>query len=109
MVIKKPFILVRNFLNSPGKVLFFSALFFLVNFIGNGNFIRLWNLKTELERLDASVNKNKNEIDRIENNINKSKDPTYIERQAREKLDLVGEDDLVFIFQGEDSGEVASK
>lgn len=103
MIIKKPFIFVRNFLNSPSKVLLFSFLFFIANFIGNGNFIRLWNLNSELNKLDQMITKNRSEIERIEGNINKSKDPAFIERQAREKLDLVNEDDLVFIFPGDSS------
>lgn len=103
MIIKKPFIFVRHFLNSPGKVLILCFLFFLVNFVGNGNFIRLWNLKSEINKLEQLVNKNHNEIEKIEVNISKSKDPAFIERQAREKLDLVGEGDLVFIFPGEES------
>lgn len=101
MIIKKPFIFVRLFLNSPSRVLLFSFLFFIANFIGNGNFIRLWNLNSELDKLDILITKNRTEIERIENNISKSKDPAFIERQAREKLDLVSEDDLVFIFPGE--------
>lgn len=30
--------------------------------------------------------------------IKQAKDPAFIERQARDKLDLVGENDLVFVF-----------
>lgn len=103
MFIKKPFIAVRSLLNSPLKVFLCSLLFFLINFIGNGNFIRLWNLNHELSKFDLALQKNKSEIARIEHNINKSKDPSFIERQAREKLDLVGEDDLVFIFPGDEA------
>ncbi|MCB0368792.1 MAG: septum formation initiator family protein [Bdellovibrionales bacterium] len=109
MVIKKPFIVVRNFLNSPVRVLALSAVFFLINFIANGSFIRLWNLKKEIGKLETSIEKNQKESQRIEENISKSKDPSYIERQAREKLDLVGQDDLVFIFPPEESSEVASQ
>ncbi len=106
MIIKKPFIFVRHFLNSPAKVLVFCFLFFLVNFIGNGNFIRLWNLSSEINKLEQLVSKNRAEIEKIETNIGKSKDPAFIERQAREKLDLVGEDDLVFIFPGDESADI---
>ncbi len=103
MVVKKPFILARNFLNSPGKVLVLSTIFFLINFFINGNFIRLLNLKNEIEKLNGSIKKNKYSIEQIENNLSKTNDPIYMERQAREKLDLVSEDDLVFIFPGEES------
>lgn len=30
--------------------------------------------------------------------IKQAKDPSFIERQAKDKLDMVGEKDLVFVF-----------
>lgn len=102
MVVKKPFILVRKILNSPRKVLLFSLIFLFINMMSTGNIVKLLNLKNELDRLGFVLEKNKLEIEQIEQNISKSKDANFIERQAREKLDLVEEGDLVFIFPGDE-------
>ncbi|MBN8535997.1 MAG: septum formation initiator family protein [Deltaproteobacteria bacterium] len=102
MVVKKPFILVRKILNSPRKVLLFSLIFLFINMMSTGNIVKLLNLKNELDRLGFVLEKNKLEIEQIEQNISKSKDTNFIERQAREKLDLVEEGDLVFIFPGDE-------
>ncbi|NUM60338.1 MAG: septum formation initiator family protein [Bdellovibrionaceae bacterium] len=101
MFIKTPFITVRNLLNSPVKVFLLSFVFFLVNFFGSGNFIKLLNLDNEVEKLNAMIVKNRVELEKTEKKITQAKDPIFFERQAREKFDLVSKDDLVFIFPSE--------
>ena len=105
MFIKKPFIYVRQFLNEPRKVFVVCSIFFLINFILNGNFLRIWSSHRDLDRLEFLIKKTQSEILKIDQNINQAKDPQYVERLAREKLDLVDENDLVFIFPGDASEE----
>lgn len=41
------------------------------------------------------------EIGGLSQQLAKARDPSYIERQARDKFDLAGEHDLVFFFSDE--------
>ena len=49
------------------------------------------------------MEKNQQVIAKLNQDIAKMKDPLYIERQAIEKLDLVEENDLIFVFPTEQS------
>ncbi len=47
------------------------------------------------------MEKNQQVIGRLNQDIANMKDPLYIERQAIEKLDLVEQNDLIFVFPTE--------
>lgn len=47
------------------------------------------------------MEKNQQVIAQVNQDIANMKDPLYIERQAIEKLDLVEQDDLIFVFPSE--------
>lgn len=89
---------VKMFLFSPIVILFFCSIFFLCSVVLNGSLFRVWSLNRELVSLQEKTLSTKAQIKQIEIDILKTKDTAFIERQAREKLDLANENDLVFIF-----------
>ena len=103
MFIKKPFTWTRRLISRPLVMLYICGAFAFLNFVINGNIYRLWNLNNEYQKMQIRMNKNQQVIARLNHDIVNMKDPLYLERQAIEKLDLVEENDLIFVFPSEKS------
>lgn len=89
---------VRETLNHPGKVFIFCLLFFVLTLSLNGVPLRIWGLHRDLDRYEAEILKNKKDIKGLEMKLAQAQEPAFIERQARDRLDLAGENDLIFVF-----------
>ncbi|MEN0060231.1 MAG: septum formation initiator family protein [Bdellovibrio sp.] len=88
----------RRFLNHPTKVFFCCLSVFIVSIILNGNLFRLWGFHRDFARITAEISSTHDSISQLSSQLKQAKDPAFIERQARDKLDLAGEQDLVFVF-----------
>ena len=88
----------RSFLNHPGRVTILCLAFFAITLLMNGLLWRLWGLHRDFERLTVETGGTKKDIEKLNGQLKQAKDPSFIERQARDKLDLVSEKDLVFVF-----------
>lgn len=71
---------------------------FAVSIVLNGNIWRLWGLHRDFDRIGDEISQTKTTIRDLQVQLKQAKDPAFIERQARDKLDLAGEHDLVFVF-----------
>lgn len=89
---------LRRFLNHPPRVALCCLGVFAVSIVLNGNVFRLWGLHRDFDRITADIVTTRENITSLAGQLTQAKDPTYIERQARDKLDLAGEHDLVFVF-----------
>lgn len=89
---------LRRFLNHPGRVAILCLMVFGVSIILNGNLWRLWGLHRDFAHIQDEINQTRTGISGLQGQLKQAKDPTFIERQARDKLDLAGEHDLVFVF-----------
>lgn len=92
---------LRRFLNRPDWVFFVCLAFFGSTVLFDGILWRLWGLHRDHARLSSEVSTLQNEIKSLDHQLAQAKDPSYIERQARDRFDLVGENDLVFVFPEE--------
>ncbi|UOE99732.1 septum formation initiator family protein [Bdellovibrio reynosensis] len=93
---------LRRFLNHPTKVASVCLIVFCVSIVLNGNVFRLWNLHRDFDRINSEISATKQNISTLSDQLKQAKDPSFIERQARDRLDLAGEDDLVFVFAEQD-------
>lgn len=50
------------------------------------------------DTIQEQILKSKAQSKALDMQIKQAKDPSYIERQAKDKLDLVEEQDLIFVF-----------
>lgn len=91
----------RRLLDNPAKVAVVCGLLFVVSVILNGNAFRLWGLHRDFARIQFEIENTHDAIGRLNSQLKEAKDPMFIERQARDKLDLAGEHDLVFVFADE--------
>lgn len=88
----------RSFLNHPGRVFSVCVVFFAVTLLLNGLLWKLWSLHRDFARLNVEIVDTRAHIDKLTFQLKQAKDPSFIERQARDKLDLASEKDLVFVF-----------
>lgn len=72
--------------------IFIFSLFF------NGALWRIWSLRHDLSTIQGQIINSKDQSKALDMQIKQAKDPSFIERQAKDKLDMVGEHDLVFVF-----------
>lgn len=91
----------RRFLNQPSKVAMTCATFLVAYLVFNGTVFRLWSLDRDFNRLQADIEQINSDTLKLEGQLREAKDPAYIEKQARDRLDLVSENDIVFVFANE--------
>lgn len=96
--IKRGAVALRLALDNPFKILGYCLLFFVVTVSLNGTPLRLWALHRDLDYRQLEIQKNINDIKELELKIAQTSDLNYIEREARDRLDLAGPDDLIFVF-----------
>jgi cell division protein FtsB len=71
---------------------------FIVYLFLNGAIWRIWSLRHDLSTIQEQIINSRNQSNALDMQIKQAKDPSFIERQAKDKLDMVGEHDLVFVF-----------
>lgn len=89
---------VRELLNHPKKVFGFCVAFFLFSMLTSGLWWRLWALKADETRRAEIIQLEKQKLQKLEELLGQAQSLSYIEKQAKDRLDLAAEDDLVFIF-----------
>lgn len=88
----------KKWLNQPKKVFVTCAVIFILALFLNGTVWKVWGLYRDESFITEQIQQTRASIVQIESFMKQAKDPTFIERQARDKMDLVGENDLVFVF-----------
>ncbi len=89
---------LKNLLNQPTKVFLFTTIFTFITLIWSGSVFKLWSLYQEQDRLIENVIQTKSDILKLDVKLKQVVDPVYIERQARDRMDLVSDHDLIFVF-----------
>lgn len=93
---------INVFLNSPRKVFLICITVVFVTLLLDGTFLKIWALSLDIKKIQSNLNNVNFEIEKIEKQIHQANEPSYIEREARDRFDLVEDNDLVFVFAGED-------
>lgn len=98
----------REWLQHPARVLLLVGSLAFVAVLLDGTLFRLWSLDRDRDRLVERIESLKQSIRDKEDKLAESNRPEFIERQAREQLDLVRDGDLVFIFSDSGDDEMAA-
>ena len=96
------FAAVNDFLHRPWVVLWTCLALAFVNVVMDGTVLRIWGLNRDVQQLVQSSSEIKTELNNLNHRISQAADPTYMEREARDRFDLVSAGDLVFVFTDED-------
>lgn len=83
---------------SPLRFFWIALAISLSLLLLDGTFIRLWSLHRDHNRLVGSVAHLEKQIKGLDANIRRARDPHFIEEQARERFQMVQDEDLVFLF-----------
>jgi len=88
----------RQLLNKPHKVGVICLFIFVISLFLNGSLWRVWALHRDHATILTQIENAQKQSSLLDSQIKQAKDPVFIERQARDKLDMVSENDLVFVF-----------
>ena len=97
---------LNHLLQAPQKVICICLGLISLNLILDGSVFRL----VALHRDYADIQNKMSQLDRqtadLKSRLKQARDPAFLEREARDRFDLVSEGDLVFLFsEDEDSAE----
>lgn len=73
----------------------------MVNLVTDGSLFRLWGLYRDHERLQENIEQLKSHSTELRSKLQKAREPAFLEKEARDRFDLVSEGDLVFVFTDE--------
>ncbi len=73
-------------------------MFAFAGILLDGTLYQLWELKNETKHMKSKIESTKVSIELLEKQIKMAHDPRFIEREARDRFDLVNKDDIVFVF-----------
>lgn len=93
----------HDFLYQPLKVFWTFLILVLISMLFDGTFIKIWRLQRDRELLTTQIQESKSHSKQLEYRIHQANQTEFIERQARDQLDLVREGDLVFVFADENA------
>ncbi len=71
----------------------------------DGSLFRLWSLHRDSEVIGQSIKSLTQQNQDLKKRLLRAKDPAFLEREARDRFDLVSEGDLVFVFSEEEDAD----
>jgi cell division protein FtsB len=89
---------IGRFLQNPLQVFWVCLILVFVNSVLDGSLLRLWSLHRDSAQLQSQVLALKSENMKMKSMVKAASDPAFIEREARNRFDLVEQGDLVFVF-----------
>jgi len=74
----------------------------VLNLVMDGSLFRLWSLHRDHENFQTNIAALEQQNSKLNIQLAKAHDPAFLEREARDRFDLVSEGDLVFVFSEEE-------
>lgn len=93
---------ISRLLMSPRKVLFTCLVFALAGILLDGTLYKMWELGVEKKSMQQKISETEISIKKLQKQIRMAHDPRFIEREARDRFDLVNKDDIVFVFSNDE-------
>ena len=93
---------LNHLLQTPQKVIWICLSLVVLNLVIDGSLFRLWSLHRDLGSIQANIQSLGTQNEKLKVQLAKARDPAFLEREARDRFDLVSEGDLVFVFSEEE-------
>jgi len=93
---------LNHLLQSPLKVTWICFGLIVLNLVLDGSLLRLWTLYRDQHSIQENIVALQQQNQELKERLRKAKDPAFMEREARDRFDLVKEGDLVFVFSEEE-------
>jgi cell division protein FtsB len=94
---------LNHLLQAPQKVVWICLGLITLNLVIDGSLFRLWSLHQDFNKLESRRVSLEQQNQKLKMQLQKAKDPAFLEREARDRFDLVSEGDLVFVFSEEEA------
>ena len=99
---KKNFlILAKKFFNRPLWVLLLSCALVGAHLIFDGSFLQMWRLYNSRQALEYRIKDLQTKNGLVEERLKKLSDSDFLEKEVRNRFNLAGEEDLIFIFSND--------
>lgn len=89
-------------MNRPLIVLSICSFLAFINLVIDGSLLRIWGLHQEIHGVRQQSYDYNDKINAMNKKIKRAADPEFIKQEAVDRLDMVHEGDLVFVFSDED-------
>ncbi len=90
--------LFLSFVYNPKKVFWLSISILFLALVVDGKVFQILSLYRQQEHLRVEIENLGKQTDNLKMQIREAKHPKFIEKKARNQLDLVEEGDLLFVF-----------
>ncbi len=93
---------LNRLLHSPLKVVWLCLALVVLNLGLDGSWLHLWTLHSDFQNIQSGIHSLEQQNSKLRMQLARAKDPAFLEREARDRFDLVSEGDLVFVFSEEE-------
>ena len=100
--IRKFLYFAREFLDRPLWVLAGCLSVVCMHLVFDGTFVSMWNLYNSGKVLENRIKDIQQKNEQVENRMKKLSDSRFLEKEVRDRFNLVGEEDIIFIFSDEE-------
>lgn len=95
---------LNHLLQTPQKVVWICLGLVLLNLIFDGSLYRLIGMYRDQATIHQKIATLSKQTEDLKTRLKSARDPAFLEREARDRFDLVSEGDLVFVFTEEEQG-----
>ena len=95
---KQVFETLVRFIYQPYLIFLFCLVFLSLNLVLNGTLFRVFRLNQDLKIVNNRIQHTQEQTEELKLKIKKSKDPEFIKKELRDRLDYTEEGDLIFLF-----------
>lgn len=95
------FTAIDNWLQKPVKVLAFCCVLAFLSLVVQGSVFQLYRLHRDHNEMITRLTTLIAENQKLDKKILKASDPQFLEQEARNRFDLAGDGDLIFVFTEE--------
>ena len=93
---------IHRMLMSPRKIFFWCLTLAITGVLLDGTLYQMWELDVEKKNVKQKISETEISIKKLQKQIRMAHDPKFIEREARDRFDLVSKDDIVFVFNDDE-------
>lgn len=93
---------LNELLQTPQKVIWICLALIVLNLILDGSLFRLISLYRDQHDIEKRLVTLNQQTKDLKARLRRARDPAFMEREARDRFDLVSEGDLVFVFSEEE-------
>ena len=93
---------INEFLKRPFWLFIACFVVVCMHLILDGSVLRMWHLYNSRKVLESRITDMQTKNALVEERLNKLSDSRFLEREVRDRFNLVGEEDIIFIFSDED-------